>query len=178
MKVSHFMTGYAPTCPDDSSIAEVEKLLLTTDRGPFAVVDRGGRVVGILRESDIREAGSRFGRNPDHVLVSEAMRKDVRACLATDDVDVALSRMRSIKLSRLPVVDASGKLIGAVSIVDPQLEEGGGFLEGAGEGLGAVPEPTVVGHRSPSYVDGSAQVVQTHLAVSPLQGDPKQGKRR
>ena len=177
MKISHFMTGYAPTCPDDGSIAEVEKLLIR-HRGPFAVVDRGGRVVGILRESDIRVAGSRFGRSPDHVLVSEAMRKDVRPCLATDDIDVALARMRSTRLSRLPVVDASGKLIGAVSIVDPQLEEGDELLEGAGEGLGKVHEPTVVDHRSPSYVDGSARLVQTHLAASPLSRDSQRGKRR
>ena len=157
MKVSHFMAAYVPTCRDDSSVAEVEKLLVSGESGPISVVDRDGRLLGILRSSDIHEATKRFSRVADHIQAREAMCQDTQACRATDDVEVALARMRSIKLNRLPVVDASGKLVGAVSVVDPELEEGGGFLEGAGEGLGAVPEPTVVGHRSPSYVDGSVR---------------------
>jgi len=151
MKVSHFMTAYVPTCRDDSSLAEAEKIVLSIDRGPFPVVDREGRVVGILRGDDIRTATERLGRHPSHILVREAMSKNVPPCRATDDIGVALSRMSGNRLRRLPVVDAASKLVGAVCLVDPRLEENGGSSDDVLEGLGAVPEPSIISHRSPSY---------------------------
>ena len=157
MNVSHFMTAYVPACRDNTTISEVEKLLVSGESGPISVVDRDGRLLGILRSSDILEATHRFSRVPGHIQAHEAMCKESGACRETDDVDVALSRMRSIKLNRLPVVDASGKLVGAVSIVDPRLGEGRRFPEGPGDRPGAALEPTVVGHRSPSYVDGKVR---------------------
>lgn len=149
------MTSYVPTCRDDSSIAEVEKILLSGESGPFSVVDRDGKLLGILRGSDIREATNRFGRVADHILACDAMLKDGCACLATDDIEVALSRMRSSGFSRLPVVDALGKLIGAIFVVDPELEESRESPDGTGEGPDRGPEPTVVSHRSPTYVEQS-----------------------
>lgn len=153
MKVSHFMTAYVPTCRDDNSIAEAERMLLSIDRGPFPVIDREGRAVGILRGDDIRTAPAHLHRPPEHVLVREAMIQNVPPCFATDDIEVALSRMRGHRLRRLPVVDAAGKLVGAICLVDPHLEEIGEDLDEARAGLGEVPDPTVAGHRSPSFFD-------------------------
>ena len=155
MNVSHFMTAYVPICRDNSTIAEAQKRLLNLDPGPFPVVDCEGRVVGILRRSDIRRASHRFGRIPARFLVGDAMLKEVCPCLPSDDVDVALDRMRASRLSRLPVVDASGKLVGAVSIVDSRLVDDDGDLESGADLLGEIHEPTVVDHRAPSYFEKS-----------------------
>jgi len=149
MKVRDLMTAYAPNCRDKQTISEVKRLLLPVDPGPFPVVDRESRVVGVLRESDIRGASSRFGRIPEHILVFDAMFRDIRPCLPSDDVDVVLKRMTAAGLSRFPVVDASGRLVGAVAIVDRQLEEASEGPQGVAESL----EPSIAGHRSPSYTE-------------------------
>lgn len=125
MLVRQLMTGYAPFCEADRSIADVQRLLLPRDRGPFPVLDRRGRVVGMITSRDIRTASVRLGRPANRITVREAISELVPLCHPQDDVRAALWTMKSKHLRRLAVVDSENRLLGAVCLVDPTLEESG-----------------------------------------------------
>ena len=125
MLVRQLMTGYAPSCEAERSIAEVQKLMLPRDRGPFPVLDRSGHVIGMLTGRDIRTATARLGRPASRITVREAISELVPLCHPQDDVRDALRTMRSNRLRRLAVVDSENRLLGAVCLVDPGLEDAG-----------------------------------------------------
>ncbi len=125
MQVRQLMTGYSPTCEAERSIAEVQRLLLPRDRGPFPVLDRNGRVLGMLTGRDIRTATARLGRPATRITAREAISELVPPCQPADDVRAVLFTMKSKRLRRLAVVDSENRLIGAVCLVDPMLEDAG-----------------------------------------------------
>lgn len=129
VKVRELMTGYAAACPADIRLPELERTLLRQDRGPFSVVDRRGNVVGMLTRRDILTASTRLGRPASLISAREAISDPVPPCHVSDDISVALSTMKSKRLRRLAVVDATSRLVGAVCVSDPRLEEEVGSSE-------------------------------------------------
>jgi CBS domain-containing protein len=123
VRVRELMTRFSPVCAAESTIAEVRKTVLRRDRGPFPVVDRVGRVIGILTNCDIATAAARLGRPATRITAREAVSQEVAPCHPLDDVRSPLDTMRSRRLRRLPVVDSEGRLLGAICLVDPALEE-------------------------------------------------------
>lgn len=84
--------------------------------GAAAVVD-AGRLAGIFSERDIMARVVAKGLDPSGTTVGVVMSKELVVAESSEDVDVALQKMHSIRARHLPVVD-DGKLVGMISIRD------------------------------------------------------------
>jgi CBS domain-containing protein len=127
MKVRDIMTQPPETCRLDTDLRTAIRHMRETGCGSLAVMDRHGKLAGILTDRDLAMALGDTNRNAWHVLAHEAMTKHVRTCSPDDDLHEALKEMASAKVRRLPVVTADGDLEGVLSIDDV-------ILWGAGQG--------------------------------------------
>jgi len=85
--------------------------------GMTAVVDANRRLVGLFTDGDLRRT---MERNPDPrgTRVESVMTRDPRAILPGALAVEAVELMERRKSTQLPVVDAAGRLVGALNIHD------------------------------------------------------------
>jgi CBS domain-containing protein len=112
------MTCEVVSCHKDTDIGTAARLMRAGQFGTLPVLDMHARLAGIITDRDIAMAAATRQRNAAHIPVHEAMSSRVRTCLADDDVGAALKQMEDARVRRLPVLDASGRLAGIVSIDD------------------------------------------------------------
>lgn len=103
-----------------SETLESAARLLTEKRiGAVVVLDRRGKLCGILSERDIVRAIADKGLAAALALrVEDMMTKEVRTCQPSDPVKDLMKMMTLRRHRHVPVVDASGELVGVVSIGD------------------------------------------------------------
>ena len=77
-----------------------------------------GSVVGILSERDIVRRIAEAGPDVLTAAVGDVMTRNVVTCSADTSVDELMAKMTRGRFRHLPVVDASGRLTGIVSIGD------------------------------------------------------------
>ena len=100
-----------PVLRPTDSIKRSTRLIVTTGIRALPVV-KDSKLVGIISETDLI-LRSDFGNTPvDNVMA--------KAIVIEDDVrlDSALAKMRRHNISRLPVIDSNGNLIGIVNALD------------------------------------------------------------
>ena len=104
------------TVAPDATAAQAIQTMLEQSVGAVAVLDAEGKVAGIFTERDVMKKLALSGRDPKQVPVSELMTTPVE--MATPDVTPgeALAEMVEYHVRHLPIVDASGKLLGMLSI--------------------------------------------------------------
>jgi arabinose-5-phosphate isomerase len=106
-----------PSVPETATLAETVLEISRKRMGMTAVVDPGGRIVGIFTDGDLRRSLER-GADIRATPVAEAMTRAPRTirpeALAVEAVEI----MERTKSTQLPVVDADGVLIGALNIHD------------------------------------------------------------
>lgn len=83
--------------------------------GVTAVVDDDGRLVGIYTDGDLRRT-LEHGVNLNHINISEVMTPEGITVLPTLLAAEALQIMQSRRINALPVVDAQGRLVGALNL--------------------------------------------------------------
>jgi CBS domain-containing protein len=118
MKVQELMTSDVKSCSPDTNLAAAAKIMWEGDCGAVPVVDEGGKVLGMITDRDICIAGATRPHAEGDIPVRDVISKVLYTCKPGDDVRAALETMRGQKVRRLPVVDASGRLAGIVSIHD------------------------------------------------------------
>jgi CBS domain-containing protein len=118
MRVQEIMTREVVSCHSEADIGAAARLMLQGGFGTLPVVDAHGKVIGIITDRDIAMAAATRQRNASHVAVHEAMSRRVRSCFAHDDIGAALKQMEEARVRLLPVLDATGHLIGILSIDD------------------------------------------------------------
>jgi len=93
--------------------------LLTEKRiGAVVVLDRRGKLAGILSERDIVRAIADRGNAALAIRVEDMMTKEVSTCQPTDSVKEIMKMMTLRRHRHVPVVDSGGELVGVVSIGD------------------------------------------------------------
>jgi len=118
-RVSDVMrTGDAvPLIKVDATLADAIIEISRKGMGMTAIVAADGRLVGLFTDGDLRRAMER-NADPRGTRVEAVMTRDPLAirpeALAVEAVEI----MERRKSTQLPVVDASGKLIGALNIHD------------------------------------------------------------
>lgn len=118
MRVHDVMIPEAVACQAEADIGAAARLMLEGRFGSLPVVDRQGKVVGVVTDRDIAMAAAVRRRNTSHIAVHEAMSPRVHGCLAYDEIRSALKEMAEVGVRRLPVLDANGHLAGILSMDD------------------------------------------------------------
>ena len=113
LDAAHMMVTHFRTVPVHATLADAIELLLSGEQREFPVVDNLGRVEGILTRDHIIKGLSQRGPGS---TVGEAMAAQVPSVAPTLGFQEALERLRASGLPALPVVDASGQLVGLLTM--------------------------------------------------------------
>jgi CBS domain-containing protein len=116
--VRTLMSVNVRSCKPGDSLTRAAQLMWEGDCGCVPVVDHDGKVLGLITDRDICMASYTQGKSLADLTVEGCMSKQVHGCGPDESVGDALSLMTEHRLRRLPVQDASGKLLGMLSLAD------------------------------------------------------------
>jgi chloride channel protein, CIC family len=102
VEVGEVMTRNHPTLPVDLSHDEARARLDASGSHGAAVVDRDGRLVGVLTRADLDRPGRTVG---------ELCTRQVLTVTPDDPVFVGVRRMASLQVGRLPVIDPTDRRV-------------------------------------------------------------------
>lgn len=137
--VSHFMTRDPHTLAPTDTVAAAAQAMAKLNVGSIPVCDNG-RLVGIVTDRDIVTRCVARGHDPKSSQLSDAMSPTPRSATESQDVDETLRAMAYMQIRRMPVVDASGKLVGIVSLGDIASKDPKD-ASGVARSLGAISAP-------------------------------------
>lgn len=117
------------------SVGEAARLMREHHIGSLVVVDRKQamkRPIGMITDRDVAVGVVALGLDPEATPVEVVMRGSVSTLRENDGVARAVALMRSEGVRRIPVVDASGALVGILAaddLIDLLAEEMSGLAE-------------------------------------------------
>jgi CBS domain-containing protein len=126
MLVKDLMTRDVSSCSPENNLAELAKMMRNSRCGALPILDSAGRVTGIITDRDICIALGTKNIRASDVLAREVSSPGCVSCSPGNDVRDALRTMATQEVSRLPVVDEAGQLVGILSIDDIIFRASGG----------------------------------------------------
>jgi CBS domain-containing protein len=121
MKIGEIMTPDVQCIPPDENLVEAASLMRQLDVGVLPVCENGD-VIGMLTDRDITIRVVADGRNPQDVLVREAMTAGVVYVYGEQEIGDAVHVMEKYQVRRAPVLNHAQKLVGIVSLGDIAVE--------------------------------------------------------
>jgi CBS domain-containing protein len=120
MTIEPLMTRHVRYCRPSDTLAYAASQMWEHDCGcvPVCVDDGTPQVIGMLTDRDICMAALFQGRPLHELKVADAMSRDIRVSKLDDRPEDVELLMREIKVRRVPVTDATGSLVGIVSLAD------------------------------------------------------------
>jgi CBS domain-containing protein len=126
MLVRDLMTRNVSSCRPENNLAELAEVMWKNRCGVVPILDGSGRVMGMITDRDICIALGTRNIRASEVLAREVSPPGYFSCSPDIDVRNALNTMATQEISRLPVVDETGRLVGILSIDDIIFRAGGG----------------------------------------------------
>lgn len=128
-RVAEIMTTPAVTILEDQPLTEAVDLMLAKGLKRLPVVDKGGRLAGMLSRLDIfktvmREAPDWHAFRAQDIevrnlrIVGDIVRRDTHTVLADTTIDQVIRMIDGNDIQRVAVVSAEGKLLGIISDSD------------------------------------------------------------
>ena len=114
--IRDLMTSNVETVSPDQTAKDAAAFMLSADTGSIPVCEND-KVIGMITDRDIAVRGVANGKGPD-CSVRDLMSSDVICARDTDDAHQIAHKMGQAQVRRLPVLDASDKLVGMVSLGD------------------------------------------------------------
>ena len=114
--IRDLMTSNVETVGPDHTARDAAAFMLSADTGSIPVCEND-KVIGMITDRDIAVRGVAVGKGPD-CSVRDLMTNDVICARDTDDAHEIAHKMGQAQVRRLPVLDASDKLVGMVSLGD------------------------------------------------------------
>jgi len=124
--VKDLMTRGVSSCRPEDSLAELAKVMRKQRCGALPILDGLGRVTGIITDRDICIALGTKNIRASEVRAQDVSHTGCISCSPDNDVREALRTMATQEVSRLPVVDETGQLVGILSVDDIIFRAGGG----------------------------------------------------
>ena len=118
MRIKDIMSHPAVTCPLDSPLDQPARLMWEFDCGVIPLVDRNGRLAGIITDRDICMAALTKGKPLHEIPSAAAMATRLVSCQAEDTIEAVEEMMRDSQVRRVPVADATGYPVGVVALND------------------------------------------------------------
>ena len=114
--IRDLMTSNVETVGPDHTAKDAAAFMLSADTGSIPVYEND-KVIGMITDRDIAVRGVAVGKGPN-CRVRDLMTNDVICARDTDDAHEIAHKMGQAQVRRLPVLDASDKLVGMVSLGD------------------------------------------------------------
>lgn len=118
MKVNDLMTTPVRTCRPTTLLGDAARIMLDAGCGCVPVVDRPGRLVGMLTDRDVCLAVAERRQSPWEIPVRDVMSPHVVSVPIDAPVDAVLVAMKEHRVRRVPIVDEDGHIKGLISIDD------------------------------------------------------------
>jgi acetoin utilization protein AcuB len=127
MLVGDWMSTSVATVTEDVSMIKAGRIMRDKKIRRLPVVDKEGRLVGIISERDLKAASPSKATTLDmyemtyllsELKVKGIMTTDPVSIRASDTVERAALIMRDRKFGSLPVVDGAGKVVGIITDTD------------------------------------------------------------
>ena len=116
--VKAIMTDAVCHCSPEQTLHAAVQLMWEHDCGAVPVLSSDGVLAGIVTDRDACMAAYTKGLPLSGILVRDVMAGHVHTCKPDDLLVRAATLMADAKVRRLPVVDASHRLVGVVSLAD------------------------------------------------------------
>lgn len=116
-QVSSVMTPNPAACRVNTPLRDVARMMLENDCGQIPVLDDQNRLMGVVTDRDITIRNVAAGGSALATAV-EVMTSPIRTVRADSDLRDCVCLMEESKVRRVPVVDASGMLVGIVALAD------------------------------------------------------------
>lgn len=126
MLVKQLMTKNVRTCRQDNNLAEIAEIMWNERCGALPILDASGKIMSIITDRDICIALGTRNIKASDVLAQDVSPPRYFGCRPDDDAHAALKTMATQEVSRLPVIDEAGQLVGIISIDDIIFRAGGG----------------------------------------------------
>jgi CBS domain-containing protein len=119
-RIEQLMSHDVQCCGPDDTLDEAARLMWDNDCGCVPVCSSDGtpRVVGMITDRDICMSALFGGKPLSELRVADAMSREVHLCRPNDSPAEVERLMRERQVRRVPVADASGRLLGVVSLAD------------------------------------------------------------
>ncbi len=121
MNLSELCTLDPVCCARSATAAEAAQLMRDHHVGDLIVVDditEQRYVVGVVTDRDLVVQVMACGLAPAQVKISDLIRAPVIIARESEDLSIALERMRSHGVRRLPIVDEHERLAGVITLDD------------------------------------------------------------
>jgi CBS domain-containing protein len=118
LHVLDVMSNKVLTVRNDELVYKVAATLVKNDVGSIVVVDKKGSLSGIITKGDILREVLLKGLDPKKTLAKQVMSQKVIAIGPAETVEEASKRMIEKRVSKLPVVNDEGKLVGIITSTD------------------------------------------------------------
>ena len=115
LKVIDMAVHKVATTTGEKTILECALQMRREHVGSLVVVDEDARPIGMITDRDITIEGVARGLDLSATTVSDLMTAPVVTAAETDGMVMALARMRENGIRRLPIIDASGRLVGVIT---------------------------------------------------------------
>ncbi|MBI4788471.1 MAG: CBS domain-containing protein [Chloroflexi bacterium] len=122
MKAHDVMIGSLVTCPPDTSVAEVARLMRDSDTGDV-LVTQDHKLVGIVTDRDIAVRVAAKELDPREVPIKQFMSRRVVTGQPNWDLEKVAKEMGKHQIRRLPITQ-NGSLVGIISLGDLALRNG------------------------------------------------------
>lgn len=117
-RVTSVMTANPASCSPQTPLRDVAQMMIQNDCGEIPVVDDQNMPMGVVTDRDIAVRIVAEGRDTNAACAADAMSSPARTLPEDSSLKDAVCLMEAAKIRRVPVVNASGKLSGIVSIAD------------------------------------------------------------
>ena len=104
--------------PPETTVRDAIATMVAHRRAAVVIVDTAGRLIGIFTERDVLTRVVGQGRDPGGTTLAEVMTRDPEALTSEDRVCYAVSRMNNAGYRTIPLVDATRRPIGIVTVND------------------------------------------------------------
>jgi CBS domain-containing protein len=120
MQVQDIMTTDPACCEAGDSLQTVANMMIDHDCGEIPVVDDRDKCVpvGVITDRDIVCRSVAKGLNPLEMTAGDCMSSPLISIKPETTLDDCYRVMEENQIRRIPVVDASGKCVGIVSLAD------------------------------------------------------------
>lgn len=117
MRVKDCMSETVVTITPEESVALAARLMTRHNVGALPVCDYQGALRGMVTDRDVLTRCIAVNQDPSRVPVADIMTTGLETVRPEEPVQVALERMASQQIRRLPVLE-QGKLVGVLSLND------------------------------------------------------------